>query len=73
VPQGSVRIFRKYKTDNNTPDKQGVRQRRVWAKESGSFVAGKSEFHGRKVGETRHGLWKEGHSDGDVKVFHKIT
>jgi hypothetical protein len=36
-------------------------------------MAGKSEFHGRKVGETRHGLWKEGHSDGDVKVFHKIT
>jgi hypothetical protein len=36
-------------------------------------MAGKSEFHGRKVGETRLGTQTGNNNDGNVKVFHNTT
>ena len=54
-------------------DNQLVIWLRVWAKESGSFMTGKSEFHGRKVGETRIRTQTGDNNTEDVKIFHKTT
>ena len=56
----NVKRFRKYASKADAPDNQRVRRHKGRAKESRSFMAGKSEFHGRKVGETRLGTRKRG-------------
>jgi hypothetical protein len=52
---------------------KGLRKVGVSWQESGSFMAGKWEFHGRKVGETRLGTQTEINNNENVKVFHITT
>ena len=65
----NVKRFRKYASKADKPDNQRVRRPKERAKESGSFMAGKSEFHGRKVGERAMVFRKRWYEINVCKIF----